>query len=178
MDPGCCSLVARARAGNGDLVPPVLMAYGRQGPPLMRSFLACVLAALLTVTTPVGTGQGVHQSDLLHPVLPHLHFVDGHLVSGQDSAPPRVASVADTRAEAPTQQSNGPALGSGAGADAASLGMAISPTLPKYALLLLPSHLGRLDPSRVSPPSEFLDTPDDPPPQPPASEPLPKSRAH
>jgi hypothetical protein len=131
----------------------------------MRSFLACVLATLLVVTTPVGTGQGVHQGDLLHPVLPHLHFLDGHLVSSEDG--PRVAPVSAevTRTDAVRQPDVRPALGAGAGADAASPGMAISPTLPRYMLVWPARLLSRLGASRTFLPSEFLDTPDDPPPQ-------------
>ena len=48
---------------------------------LPRMVLILVLGGLLVVTTPVGTGQGIHQSELLHPLLPHLHLVAGRLVS-------------------------------------------------------------------------------------------------
>jgi hypothetical protein len=130
----------------------------------MRSFVACVLAALLAVTTPVGTGHGVHQDDLLHPIFPHLHLVNGRVVIDGDGES-ATASVGATRVQAPSQPPAGPALGSGTGADAASLGMAISPTVPQFALLPLLTQLGRLDLSRVAPPSDFLKLPEDPPPQ-------------
>jgi hypothetical protein len=121
----------------------------------MRSLLGCVLAMLLIATTPVGTGQGVHQGDLLHPVLPHLHFVDGHFVS----------HAAAEIGGAPTSPQPGPAFGAGSGADAASLGLAISPTVPRQ-LFILPTHtLAPLGVVRIAVPREFLETPPDPPPQ-------------
>jgi hypothetical protein len=131
----------------------------------MRSFFACVLATLLVVTTPVGTGQGVHQDDLLHPVLPHLHFVGGHLVPSEGGLRVATSSAEVPRTDAPRQPDARPALGAGAGADATSLGIAISPTLPKSTLVLPSRLLSRLGVSRIVLPSEFLDTPDDPPPQ-------------
>lgn len=131
----------------------------------MRSFVACVLAALLAVTTPVGTGHGVHQDDLLHPIFPHLHLVNGHIVSDDAGAESSTRSMGATRVQEPTQPPAGPALGSGTGADGASLGTAISPTVPQFALLPLLTQLGRLDLSRVVPPSDFLELPEDPPPQ-------------
>ena len=90
----------------------------------MRSFLGSVLATLLVLTTPVGAGQGVHQGDLLHPLLPHLHFVNGRLV------------LHDAGGATETRVQTGPALGAGAFGDAAGLGTAISPTVPRPVVLL------------------------------------------
>ena len=59
----------------------------------MRSVLACVLSGLLIVTTPIGTGHGVHQGELLHLAVPHLHFVDGHLVTHEEAEQAAAASA-------------------------------------------------------------------------------------
>jgi len=120
----------------------------------MRSFLGSVLATLLVLTTPVGAGQGVHQGDLLHPLLPHLHFVNGRLV------------LHDAGGATETRVQTGPALGAGAFGDAAGLGTAISPTVPRPVVLLPIYSLARLGASRTVLPREFLETPPDPPPQP------------
>jgi hypothetical protein len=132
----------------------------------MRSFVACVLATLLAVTTPVGTGHGMHQDDLLHPIFPHLHLVNGHVVVDDDGGESATASVGAARVQEPSRPPAGPALGSGTGADGAGLGTATSPTVPQFALLPLLTQVGRLDMSRVAPPSDFLKLPEDPPPQP------------
>jgi hypothetical protein len=130
----------------------------------MRSVFACVLSGLLIATTPIGTGRGVHQGQLLHLTLPHLHFVDGHLVTHEESEQV-AASAYDDGSREPRA---GPALGAGSGADAASLSLAITPTLPKYAVLLPSQAFGRLYVHRPVRPLGVLDTPPDPPPQLPA----------
>jgi hypothetical protein len=131
----------------------------------MRAVVACVLSGLLIVTTPIGTGHGVHQGELLHLVLPHLHFVGSHLVT-HEGAEQAGAQSATTAHEAKSRQLQaGPAFGAGSGASVASLGLAVTPTLPKYAVML-PSHaFGRLHVRRSVPPRNVLDTPPDPPPQ-------------
>src|SRR5438045_6357708 len=43
--------------------------------------IAFVLVLLLASTTPVGTGSGAHQFDLLHPLFSHVHVVDGRVVT-------------------------------------------------------------------------------------------------
>lgn len=45
-----------------------------------------VLALLLASTTPMGTGAGTHQFDLLHPLFSHVHFVNGQLVTHEELA--------------------------------------------------------------------------------------------
>jgi hypothetical protein len=40
-----------------------------------------LLATLLMLTTPVGVGQGVHAGMLLDPVIPHVHLLDGRVVT-------------------------------------------------------------------------------------------------
>ena len=127
----------------------------------MRSVLACVLSVLLVATTPIGTGQGVHQGELLHLTLPHLHFVGGHLVT-HDEAEQAAASAYDGR---PREPRAGPALGAGSGADGAGLSLAMTPTVPKYALLLPSQAFSWLHAGRSVPPLGILETSPDPPPQ-------------
>ena len=100
-----------------------------------RLVVIVVLAALLVVSTPVGTGQGVHQSELLQPLLPHVHLVGGRLVTHDQLA-----------------------------ADAAGLGLAISPTVPEAGLTIALSSVTRLRYATATPPAEFRDPPEDPPP--------------
>jgi hypothetical protein len=130
-------------------------------PRLMRSLLACVLSGLLIATTPIGTGHGVHQGELLHLVLPHLHFVGGHLVT-HDEAEQAAAAAHDGR---PREPRAGPALGAGSGADGAGLSLAMTPTLPRYAVLLPSQAFGWLRVGRSVSPPGILESPPDPPPQ-------------
>ena len=58
----------------------------------MRPLLACVLSGLLIVTTPIGTGHGVHQAELLHLALPHL----------ERSSAGRILALSSLAAEEPT----------------------------------------------------------------------------
>ncbi|HYY89743.1 MAG TPA: hypothetical protein VFA49_13170 [Chloroflexota bacterium] len=104
--------------------------------------LPFLVALLVVLTTPVGTGHGVHQADLLHPLLPHNHLVDGHIIRGESPTP-------------------GPALGSGT--DVAA-GPALSPTLPlppRIALVSLPAERVATD---VRAPDGRVEAPPDPPP--------------
>ena len=134
-------------------------------PRRMRSVLACVLSGLLIVTTPIGTGHGVHQGELLHLAVPHLHFVDGHLVTHEEAEQAAAASATAAHEARSRRPQAGPALGAGSGAEAVSLGLAITPILPKYAVLP-PSHaFGPLHVRRSVPPRGVLDSPPDPPPQ-------------
>jgi hypothetical protein len=126
---------------------------------LMRSLagqlLVPVLATLLVLTTPVGTGQGVHEHELLHPLLPHIHLIDGRIVSDEQMAAARSSATP-----------NGPAFGAGSGADAPGLGTAMAPTLPVIGLILLAAPDGRLAASESAVPVEFRDAPEEPPPNP------------
>src|SRR5215831_3445334 len=42
-----------------------------------------LLAGHLMLSTPVGAGQGVHANMLLDLVLPHMHLLDGRVVTGR-----------------------------------------------------------------------------------------------
>ena len=120
-----------------------------------------LLASLLVLTTPVGTGQGVHANELLHPVLPHVHLINGRIVSDEQLAAARAAASGDSVTSRPT---NGPALGAGNGADAAGLGLALGPTLPALGLSIADNSQDFVRTSNSVFPTEFRELPQDPPP--------------
>jgi hypothetical protein len=129
--------------------------------PLLGQLVVQLLVALMVLTTPIGTGEGVHQTELLHPVLPHVHTINGQIVSDQQLALDRVTQVA---AASTSQPISGTALGAGSGADAAGLGIALGPTLPAVEPVYARSPEGRLTIVEGAEPSEFLAEPQDPPP--------------
>jgi hypothetical protein len=127
---------------------------------LPETLLVFVLATLLVVTTPIGTGEGVHQDQILHPVLPHLHMINGRIVS-HDEADAAAAAAHSRKSPQPTA---GPAVGAGAGAPEAGLGIAIYPNVPLSVLVLPVVTVGRAGAANAELPDEFLDAPPDPPP--------------
>jgi hypothetical protein len=129
--------------------------------PLLGQLTVQLLVALLVLTTPIGTGDGVHQSELLHPVLPHVHTINGQIVSDQQLALDRVTEAA---AAATSEPISGAALGAGNGADSAGLGIALGPTLPAVETVHARSAESRLAIVDGAVPSEFLAEPQDPPP--------------
>jgi hypothetical protein len=129
--------------------------------PLLGQLAVQLLVALLVMTTPVGTGEGVHQSELLHPILPHVHTINGRIVSDQQLAIDRVTEAA---AATSSEAIGGVALGAGSGADAAGLGIAIGPTLPALEPARVWSAERRLAIVDDIAPSEFRAEPEDPPP--------------
>jgi hypothetical protein len=130
---------------------------------LTGQLLVPVLVALLVLTTPVGTGEGVHESELLHPLLPHAHLIDGRIVSDAQLALVRAAAAADNVTR---QAHSGLSIGAGNGADAVGLGIALAPSLPVIGLSIASGLQGWLPVSESGLPTEFLDAPDDPPPNP------------
>jgi hypothetical protein len=130
---------------------------------LAGHLLVPILATLLALTTPVGTGQGVHESELLHPIWAHTHLIDGRIVSDEQLAAARAAATPDGVTSQPPR---GPALGAGNGADALGLGIGLGPTLPSLALTLPGAPESRLFLSESNFPTEFRDSPQDPPPDP------------
>ena len=48
---------------------------------LPAHFVVFMLALLLVSTTPMGTGAGVHQFDLVHPLFAHVHLVNGRVLT-------------------------------------------------------------------------------------------------
>ena len=115
--------------------------------------IALLLMLLLVVTTPVGTSDSLHQADLLHPLVPHVHLINGHVVthdggSGPDSGP----------------QTRGPAVGAGAGADAAQVALGLSPVVPMPPLSVLPGSPKRVVDGELIAPLGRVEAPPDPPP--------------
>jgi hypothetical protein len=128
---------------------------------LIGQLVVPLLATLLVLSTPVGTGTGVHQDELLHPVLPHVHLINGHMVSDQQLATDRIAADPQT---ADTRATHGVAVGAGSNADAAGLGLALGPTLPAIEAVRATPADGRLLMAENGVPPEFRDEPQDPPP--------------
>ncbi len=112
------------------------------------------LGILLAATTPVGTGAGVHQFDLLHPLFSHVHLVNGRIMTHEELAP-----EADAQPTRP-----GVNLGADKGASATDAGIGVSPTLPIGAGLRAawPSAAIALDEHLL--PRGRTDAPPDPPP--------------
>jgi hypothetical protein len=118
--------------------------------------IAFVLVLLLAATTPVGTGAGVHQFDMLHPLFSHVHVVKGRVVSHEQMA---------FEALGATPPAQGVAVGAGGGgAGTDDLGGGVSPMLPLHSM----PHVGVMhawwDPVDVNPPTGRMVPPPDPPP--------------
>jgi hypothetical protein len=117
-----------------------------------------MLLLLLSVTTPMGTGDAIHDSVLLHPLFSHSHLVNGRIVSHQQM------EEMNARPTRPSS-SRGPAIGAGAGASAALAdAAAISPAPPwQDAQLDLPLPSGFAPPAGI-PLQGVTFAPPDPPP--------------
>jgi hypothetical protein len=130
---------------------------------LCIAFLVPLLALLLAVTTPVGTDDSVHRNELLHPIFPHTHLVDGRIVSDRQLAAAQAA--AERLASAPeSAHLPGAAFGAGGGADAAGIGLALGPSLPLVDDMVLAPPAGRVFLRTSGYPTEFREAPQDPPP--------------
>src|SRR5215467_5458356 len=88
--------------------------------------VSVLLAFLLCVLSPQGTGQGVHRDQLLDWVLPHVHL----------DAPP--APVSHPR-------SLGVALGAGSAAPTVTLGLDLTPFPPEWPSASLSIVTGALE---------------------------------
>ncbi len=112
-----------------------------------------LLALLLMVLTPVGTGQGAHRDQALDPLFPHVHFADGPTLALRNPRP----VVVDT--------SQGPAWGAGAGATSASISFGLTPPVPSWLTLAMVGDAIRRTESVADPPAgAFAEPPPDPPP--------------
>ncbi len=129
------------------------------------TLVAFILLLLLAVTTPTGTGDGIHDSVLLHPLFSHSHLIDGRIVSHE-----QMADVASAPTASP---SHGPALGAGAGASATAVdAVPISPTLPILEpLFTLPASTAYAAIIRTMPNGVSFAPPDPPPTSRPAARP-------
>ena len=118
-----------------------------------------ILAFLLVVLTPVGTGQGVHRDQLVDPVFPHFHFL-GRLVASQMLAQLSVQQPVDSRPQGVT-------LGAAAGAGEAGLSLGQTPVVPGRMVLVPDGDLAwRIAPRDALPVGVAADPPPDPPPDP------------
>jgi hypothetical protein len=117
------------------------------------TLVAFLLLLMLAVTTPTGTGNGVHDSMLLHPLFSHTHVIDGRVVSHEQ--------LAFNPSQIPIK---GLAIGAGAGATAVADGLAISPTLPWQEATELTQLTATYAPIDVMMPSGTTTQPPDPPP--------------
>ena len=117
--------------------------------------IAFLLAVLLASTTPVGTGAGTHQLDLLHPLFSHLHLVNGRWLTHEE--------LAKQVGQVETRPSPGPAFGAGdapgsvdgLGVSPVGLGEALHVVLARPVAFLL--HEQRM-------PMGNMEAPPDPPP--------------
>jgi hypothetical protein len=117
---------------------------------------AFVLAMLLASTTPVGTGAGAHQFDLLHPLFSHVHLVNGHILTHEQLMQRQAASDVVYTA--------GPSLGSGGNTASIEAGLGPTPTVPNDLLRLIAAQsVGSLI-VEVRTPIGNLEAPPKPPP--------------
>jgi hypothetical protein len=115
-----------------------------------------VLALLLIGTTPTGTGAGIHQFDLVHPLFSHVHIVNGYVLTHD-----QIQQGGAT----PTRTSPGPALGAGSGAADGSSALGISPILPTHVMSLVSEVvLPRLAMTLRLPAGRLQESPPHPPP--------------
>jgi len=116
--------------------------------------LPLMLAMLLIGTTPTGTGVGLHQFDLVHPLFAHVHIVNG-----------RVLSHDQIQQNATTTSSSGPAFGAGSGANQCSVGLGISPVLPVPVTSFVSELMSPPLATSLQPPAgRIQESPPDPPP--------------
>jgi hypothetical protein len=126
---------------------------------LPGSVLVFVLALLLVSTTPIGTGAGVHQFDLVHPLFSHVHLVNGRLLSheqleqGQSGLAPAAGPVA-----------RGPAIGAGSGLEPVDSGVGWSPTPLFQVTSLLAGAPWAWTTAETRLPAGRVEAPPDPPP--------------
>jgi hypothetical protein len=126
-------------------------------PPAMRLpgyVIVFVLALLLASTSPVGTGAGVHQFDLLHPLFSHVHLVNGRLLSHE-----QMASVSH---EQTPNNALGISVGNGGTSDEAGIGL--SPDIPTHLAAGIPPIRGMWASAKSRIPRGRIEAPPDPPP--------------
>ena len=122
---------------------------------LAGSLLGLLLALLLVSTTPVGTGSGTHEFDLLHPLFTHVHIVNGRVLTHEQM------QAQPTSSSPPT---HGPAFGAGGGGSSDTVGPGLSPTLPQQTIALFPVLPAAWPPLDVLLPPGREEAPPDPPP--------------
>jgi hypothetical protein len=125
---------------------------------LPGALIASVLVVLLATTTPVGTGGGLHQLDLLHPLFSHVHLVNGRVLTHEQLAQENASAAAEQPGVA------GPAIGAGSGASSDAAGVGLSPTLPGLTLALPRGIAWPRSTEAATIPAGRTEAPPDPPP--------------
>jgi hypothetical protein len=122
--------------------------------------IAFVLAVLLFATTPVGTGIGLHQLDLVHPLFSHLHVIDGRVMTHEQIGQGRAWSAA-----AEAGAARGLAFGAGSASAPELGGLGLTPTLPGQPIAPVWLHLRAawLTTDMAAPPGREEAPPDPPP---------------
>ena len=117
--------------------------------------MAPMLALLLAIMTPIGSGRGVHRDQVLDLAFPHVHLVSGMLN-------PQTSSRSPTSSP---QRPQGTTLGAGAGVFESGLSVGPTPT-PPMGRQDLPSQPpgGKWTSSARVPLGAEADPPPDPPP--------------
>ena len=127
----------------------------------MRDFaklLSPILALLLVVLSPIGTGQGAHRDQMLDPLFPHVHFGTGPTAT-------QTAALQTYQRLFGSRQPDGPAVGAGAGAAMTALEVGVTPPVPGGTVSLpVRELLWRLEPIDVLPRGAPAEAPPDPPP--------------
>jgi hypothetical protein len=120
--------------------------------------LVLLLAVVLIGTTPMGTGAGVHQLDLLHPLFSHVHVVNGRMLTHEQMQ----------RGDIGAQRvSTGPALGAASGSNVADGDLGVVGTdRPVQLLVALRTWSMRRADWLAAVPLDRLEAPPDPPPTP------------
>jgi hypothetical protein len=117
-----------------------------------------LLALVLIGTTPMGTGAGIHQFDLLHPLFSHVHVVNGRVLTHEQMQ----RGVTDGQ-----RLSLGPALGAATGSTVADGDLSVVSTdqpIESFDALLV-WNVRRADSLEPLPPDR-REAPPDPPPTP------------
>jgi len=98
----------------------------------LAKLLCPILAGLLVILSPTGTGHGAHSDQLLDPLFPHIHL--GTSMSAlQAGAAQRFSRL---YADQQPDRRRGPALGAGAGAAAAAFSAGLTPPVPRSAVAM------------------------------------------
>jgi hypothetical protein len=127
-----------------------------QGVRLPGYLIAFVLTVLLVSTTPIGTGSGVHQLDLVHPLFEHVHIVNGRVLTHDQ--------LDAGQGNQPAQANNGPAFGAGSASNATDGGLGLTPTVPLHTIMPSPVLAESSFATDLLQPAGRREAPPDPPP--------------
>jgi hypothetical protein len=120
---------------------------------LPATLTAFLLLLMLSVTTPMGTGQGLHEAQLLHPLFSHVHQIGGRIVTHEQLARQPSSPITTT-----------PAIASGSASEAVSDALVISPNLPLPPSAAFGSARASYTNLDAQFPTGRIESPPDPPP--------------